>query len=63
MHTYSGQYVYSLIVHSNNYTNAASAIHDITQNFQIGFGSFVDKRRVPYISVEPSRSVDVLLEY
>ena len=36
-------------------------VHNITENFQLGFGSFVDKPRVPYISVEPSRSVDICM--
>ena len=53
----------NIIYSSYMYTNTASAIHDITQNFQIGFGSFVDKRRVPYISIESARSVNELLEY
>ena len=39
------------------YINSAATIRDNTENFQIGFGSFVDKLRVPYISVEPQRSV------
>ena len=39
------------------YINSVATIRDITENFQIGFGSFVDKRRVPYIRVEPERSV------
>jgi len=34
-----------------------SAVSDITKNFQLGFGSFVDKRRVPYISVETERFI------
>ena len=37
----------------------ASTISNITANFQLGFGSFVDKPRVPYISVEPDRCVYV----
>ena len=35
--------------------HAAVAIENITDNFQLGFGSFVDKRLVPYISVETAR--------
>ncbi|XP_065897542.1 integrin beta-1-like [Dysidea avara] len=33
----------------------ASTISAITTNFRLGFGSFVDKPRVPYISVERTR--------
>ena len=41
------------------YINLASTISSITENFQLGFGSFVDKQRVPYISVETARSIYV----
>lgn len=36
----------------------ANTISNITDNFQLGFGSFVDKRLVPYISVESARLTD-----
>ena len=45
------------------YINLASAISSITENFQLGFGSFVDKRRVPYISVETARSIFLCISY
>ena len=50
-YTYNTQFIF---------TNLAATIHDITENFQIGFGSFVDKRQVPYISVESQRYANVL---
>ena len=55
---YIHKYLHSLYMIT---LNAATAIRDITENFQLGFGSFVDKRRVPYISVEPARSVNVCI--
>ena len=30
---------------------------NITENFQLGFGSFVDKKTMPYVSTVPEKSV------
>ena len=45
------------------YNILASVIDTITENFKLGFGSFVDKRLAPYFSLETARSVHVYLMY
>jgi len=40
--------------------DVAATIENITENFQLGFGSFVDKRRAPYITLEPARYIYIL---
>ncbi len=34
---------------------SASEMNKITQNFQLGFGSFVDKKTMPYVSTVPEK--------
>ena len=35
----------------------AKKMSNITENFQLGFGSFVDKKTMPYVSTVPEKSV------
>ena len=39
-----------------NYSpHAATTIGNITSNYRLGFGAFVDKRIAPYVDTTPSR--------
>ncbi|KAL5506613.1 hypothetical protein EMCRGX_G008296 [Ephydatia muelleri] len=39
-------------------TNIANTLYNITTDYRIGFGSFVDKKVSPYVDVTPSRLLD-----
>eukprot|EP00731_Ephydatia_muelleri_P004043 Em0002g219a len=39
-------------------TNIANTLNNITTDYRIGFGSFVDKKVSPYVDVTPSRLLD-----
>ena len=54
MHAHLDSYI---LMYVCMYANVAEMVQSITENFQLEFGSFVDKPWVTYISGEPSRSV------
>lgn len=49
----------SMLPHKNKLatlgTKLARAMRNITTNFRLGFGSFVDKVELPFVNIEPSQ--------
>lgn len=37
--------------------NLAAAMKNVTRNFRLGFGSFVDKIELPFVNIEPEKWV------
>ena len=45
-----------IMVESYQYSfNVAAAVKNITTNYQLGFGTFVDKVVAPYVDARPDR--------
>lgn len=50
--------IYALPLYTLCILSAATAVTNISSNFQIGFGSFVDKRVSPFVSTNSDRQDD-----
>jgi len=45
----------SFVIVSAIVVSTANKMKNITQNFRLGFGSFVDKKTMPYVSTVPEK--------